>query len=346
MLRFIPPLLLMLTTLAACRQGQVVLSTRQADGPVPPAPVYARPEAWAALPTRPDPADRTPADTLRDGQAAAPADVFFIHPTTFTQRPKNNYHWNADAADAKINQKTDEGTILNQASIFNAAGRVYAPRYRQAHIHAYFTRHKEDAQAAFDTAYADVRRAFEYYLAHYNQGRPIIIAAHSQGAQHGRRLVKEFFDGQPRQRQLVAAYLVGMPTPANAFAQIPPCNSPRQTGCFCTWNTYSRDYYPPNYESYLGQAVNVNPLLWTTAPTPAPARLNLGAVGRNFKLYPPGTVDAQVEGGMLWIGRLNVRGAGLLRLKNWHIADYNLFYLNVRQNARERVAAFLQANRP
>jgi Protein of unknown function (DUF3089) len=346
MLRLLTYSLCLLTALAACRKGPVVLRTRQADGPTPPAPAYAQAEAWAALPTRADAADRTPADTLPDGQATAPADVFFIHPTTFTESPQNAYHWNANIADAKLNQKTDEGSILNQASLFNAAGRVYAPRYRQAHIYAYFTPQKQDAAAAFDTAYADVKRAFQYYLAHYNQGRPIMVAAHSQGAQHGRRLLKEFFDGQPRLRQLVAAYLVGMPIPANAFAQIPPCASPTQTGCFCTWNTYSRDYYPPNYESYLCQAVNVNPLLWTTDSTLAPAGLNLGAVGRKFKLYPPGTVDAQVQGGMLWIGRLNVRGAGLVRLKNWHIADYNLFYLNVRHNARQRVAAFLRATEP
>ena len=37
-----------------------------------------------------------------------------------------------------INKKTDEKPILYQASAFNEFP-VYAPRYRQAHIRAYFT---------------------------------------------------------------------------------------------------------------------------------------------------------------------------------------------------------------
>ena len=53
----------------------------------------------------------------------------------------------------------------------------------------------------------DVKAAFQYYLEHYNNGRPIIIASHSQGTTHAKRLLKEFFDGTALQHQLVAAYL-------------------------------------------------------------------------------------------------------------------------------------------
>ena len=82
-------------------------------------------------------------------------------------------NWNASIEDRKLNDKTDGSTILYQASIFNGAGKVYAPRYRQAHLHAYFTnKRKGEAQKAFELAYADVKAAFEYYLQHYNQGRP------------------------------------------------------------------------------------------------------------------------------------------------------------------------------
>jgi hypothetical protein len=45
-----------------------------------------------------------------------------------------------------------------------------------------------------------VKTAFLYYLQHYNNGRPIIIASHSQGATHGKRLLKEFFDGKELQK--------------------------------------------------------------------------------------------------------------------------------------------------
>jgi hypothetical protein len=54
-----------------------------------------------------------------------------------TSRPSD---WNADVNDADMNQKVDESTILNQASVFNGSCRVYAPRYRQAHYHAFVTK--------------------------------------------------------------------------------------------------------------------------------------------------------------------------------------------------------------
>jgi hypothetical protein len=47
-----------------------------------PAPDYANPANWAALPQTQDPADMTP-EGVAARTAPAPADVFFIHPTGF-----------------------------------------------------------------------------------------------------------------------------------------------------------------------------------------------------------------------------------------------------------------------
>jgi len=224
------------TLAAACTTSQnVVLLSRFEPSAVPVRPDYSRMELWAAHPDKVDAADCLPkVDSIRDNQANAIADVFFIHPTIYTYQPTKGYEWNGDLNDVELNQRVDNSTILNQASIFNAAGRVFAPRYRQAHIYAYFTPNQADAKAAFDTAYADVKAAFEYYLKHFNQGRPFIIAAHSQGTQHGKRLIRELIDGHPLQERLIVAYLVGMPTPADFFNHIPVCQSADQTGCFVT----------------------------------------------------------------------------------------------------------------
>ena len=127
--------------------------------------------------------------TLRkDYQQDQTVDVFFLHPTTLTDQEDDR--WNADFQDAKLNAKTDYSSILYQASTFNEY-RVFAPRYRQAHIRSYFTTDTTRARQAFDTAYEDIRQAFTYYLKNYNQGRPIVIASHSQGSTHAIRLLKE-----------------------------------------------------------------------------------------------------------------------------------------------------------
>jgi hypothetical protein len=327
--------------LGSCRSQRSTSDQDFSASGTPLAPDYAQASSWAALPNRADPADRVPSPTLADEQANAPADVFFVHPTTYTDQPTGPQPWNADITDAKLNQKTDESTILNQASLFNGAGRVYAPRYRQAHIRAYYATEQAVAKQVFELAYQDVKRAFEYYLAHYNQGRPIILAGHSQGTQHARRLLAELFDGQPLAQQLVVAYLVGMPVPAEAFRGIPLCQSATQTGCFCTWNTYATGHYPHNHASYLAKAAVTNPLTWTTDDQLADRSLNQGGVGRNFKFYANGFIDAQVNQGMLWVHKPRIAGRALVNIKNWHVADYNFFYANVRQNARARVAKYL-----
>jgi hypothetical protein len=308
---------------------------------VPTPPDYSKSEHWAALPTKKDNADRTPSDTLKDRQAEAQADVFFVYPTIYVGTRKYQNQWNADVNDAVFNQSIDESALLHQASIFNGAGKIYAPRYRQAHLYAYFTKDTASSAKAFKLAYSDVKRAFEYYLENHNNGRPIIIASHSQGTSHCGQLLKDFFDKKPLQKQLVAAYLVGMPIYRGAFQNIFPCRNAEETGCFCSWNTYSADYYPPNYHKKLYRAVATNPINWTTDGTPADYSENKGGVMADYTLRPNPS-NAKSNRGLLWIDKLDINiPAPFLIQKNWHIADYNLFWMNVRENAVLRTQQFV-----
>jgi hypothetical protein len=307
---------------------------------VPPPPDYGDPRNWAALPTTDDAADFTPGDSLTDRQRSARADVFFVHPTIYRDTRSGNRRWNADLSDDKLNEAVDESTIRNQASIFNAAGKVYAPRYRQAHLSVFYEEGASLKQQALDTAYQDVRAAFRYYLRHYNQGRPVIIAAHSQGTLHAERLLEDFFDEQPLSDRLVAAYLVGMPIPKDAFAAIPLCTTPDQTGCFVSWRTYREDYRPGPGQFDASLAV-VNPLTWTTDTDRAPASLNQGTVLYDYDAGPePEMVWAEIRGGALYTNKPSFFGDIFFRTRNYHIADYNLFWLNVRNNARTRVRSW------
>ncbi|MCP9236697.1 DUF3089 domain-containing protein [Lewinella sp. JB7] len=309
---------------------------------VPPPPDYTLAAHWAALPTTDDYADRTPTDSIQDRQHAAPADVFFIHPTIYTKTRGTNRLWNADVRDADLNGAVDRSTILNQASIFNAAGKVYAPRYRQAHLEVFYASGASVKDRALDTAYTDVRASFDHYLNYYNHGRPIIIAAHSQGTLHAERLLKERFVGKPLRRQLVAAYLVGMPIEKTAFTDIPVCNDPRRTGCFVSWRTFRDDYTPDPGRDDPSVAV-VNPLTWTTDPGRAPDSLNLGGVLYNYDAGPvPGLVGAEIRGAFLYTNKPRFFGDIFFRSQNFHVADYNFFWMNVRRNARSRVQSFLR----
>lgn len=339
---------LLLGILTAC-PAQIILRNSYGLGTVPEAPNYANPDHWAALPEKKDAADSIPlkAKGLKDEQSTAKADVFFIHPTIYTNRPPDGtFEWNADVNDAELNRRVDASTILNQASVFNGSCRVYAPRYRQAHYYSFVTQNQEDRQKALDLAYSDVKEAFTYYLSHYHQGRPIVIASHSQGSYHAKRLIKEFFDGKPLQQKLVFAYLIGdiadIPTQPNDFQYIKPAQTPNETGGFAAWRTYQKGFFPEKYEAnHFQTSVCTNPLTWQLNEEYASKKLNKGGVGLKFTFYPQ-LADAQVHQGLLWINKPYVRGRAFLRTKVWHTADINLFWQSIRENVALRVESFLK----
>lgn len=304
-------------------------------------PNYSLKENWAALPFRKDLADDVPDERLRDIQDSAAVDVFFIHPTTYTG-DRGQRSWNGATNDTKLNQKTDQTTILHQASLFNGVGKVYAPRYRQAHLHSFFSqRRKELAERALDLAYSDVRSAFEYYLENYNQDRPIVIASHSQGTTHAIQLLEDFFDGKSLQNQLVAAYLVGIPVLKEQFNTIRPCQTPTEIGCFCSWRSYKSGHLPKRFP-VSSQIAVTNPLSWKTTNEYVSRKANRGGVLHNFHSgIHENLADAQIHEGLLWITRPKFPWSFLLTTKNYHVADYNFFYMNVRENGRLRSKQFL-----
>lgn len=295
---------------------------------------------WAAHPDKRDNADKIPGSeqlALNNQKA----DVFFIHPTIYNDKG-DNLPWNPKIDDAELNKRVDNSTILFQASAFNSAGRVFAPRYRQAHLVSYSTDDKQSAKKAFAIAYADVKRAFQHYLEFYNQGRPIIIASHSQGTTHAGPLLKEFFDGKSLKKRLVAAYLIGMPVTKNYFNYIVPCQSENDIGCSISWRTFKNGYIPDDRP--LGDSILVtNPLSWKTDTTYVAKSYNLGTVLRNFDKVLTKRVDAKVHNGILWANKPRFPGSFLLRRKNYHIADINFYYMNIRENAKNRVRVYLES---
>ena len=332
--------LILLLALAACSTPR----PRGAFSPetAPAAPDYAEARFWAALPDKADEADRVPADSLTDRQATAAADVFYVYPTLYFSE-KGDTDWNAPVQ-GDFTERVQEQAMRNHASIFNAAGRVYAPYYRQAHIQSYYVAEarRADARAAFALAYADVKRAFQHYLDHYNDGRPIIIASHSQGTTHCKQLVTEFFDGTELREQLVAAYLVGIEVTTDHFEAIPVCESPDQTGCFVSWRTWRKGHLPERFYDPERPTAVVNPISWTTDTAWVDRRYHDGAVLYNYdKGIYPRLIGAGIHEGVLWADKPQFFGSIFFTRKNYHIGDYNLFWLDVRRNARRRVAAFV-----
>lgn len=300
-------------------------------------PDYSKLEYWAAHPWKKDLSDSVPQPLRLHYAIDSSVDVFFIHPTTLTSGKDTNC--NAVIDDPELNAKTDFSSILYQASAFNEY-RVFAPRYRQAHYRNYFL---SDSAAApyFDLAYADVRAAFIYYLDHFNNGRPFIIASHSQGTNHAMRLLKEFVEGKNLYNRFVCAYLIGMPVPDTYYSTLQPCRDSASTGCFVSWRSFKSGYTGEDYiQKERFKAIVTNPLTWTSDTMYASSSLNKGGILLKFNKLVKHAVSAQVHGNILWTSKPNVFGKIFLVKKNYHVGDINLFYMNVRANARTRVGAF------
>lgn len=304
-------------------------------------PDYSLEENWAALPMMSDNADKTP-EGLQDLQPNAKADVFFVYPTLYFGDREFD-RWNAPVDLEKHNKDVDDTAVRLQATAFNGAGRVFVPRYRQAHINAYTHKDSLSAKKAFDLAYEDVKEAFAYYLSHYNKGRPIIIASHSQGTTHTSRLLEEFFDGKPLQKRLVVAYLLGIPVDLDRYKVLKPCESANDTGCMVGWRTFKKGFEPKYLDKEADYRVLItNPLSWNSETEWVPAESNPGTVLTDFEGKPvEGLVGAQIHESILWTNKPKFRGSWLLTTKNYHRGDVNLFYVSIRENAKNRVDVFL-----
>lgn len=300
----------------------------------PDAPDYKLESSWSALPFRNDAADVVPHGGEWISDSLKEVDVFYVHPTMYQKGPL----WNASLDMEKINRKVDKYPVRLQASVFNETCRVYAPRYRQAVVKVFYDRN-EDGDQALDFAYQDVKRAFEYYLEHYNNGRPFIIAGHSQGTYHTRRLLWEMIDTTELQHQMVVAYVIGFKVQDSMYQNLRMCSNAEETGCFISWMSYKEGYQPSGW--WYRNTESVNPLTWTLDTTSVTVEDYEGTVvlnpKRKFKRKMTVRI-ADVGGKVLYV---QTKAPWFQTMKNLHIADYGLFYRSIRENVRTRVDAFL-----
>ncbi|HEX3596729.1 MAG TPA: DUF3089 domain-containing protein [Polyangiaceae bacterium] len=248
---------------------------------------YSDPATWVCLPGN-DPNechdDIDATEFLKDNTtqidehtiAKNPAfDCFYVYPTV------------ALGGDGNMTDFSDISLVLDpllaQAARFTQMCEVYAPLYRQvslsvaapapAAVDAGKGDAGSDAGGGADAgggtvaingdtalAYADVEAAFEYYMAHYNNGRKFVLMGHSQGTAMLTTLITNKFDKDPELRkQLISALLIGgsIQVPVGkdvggTFENIPLCTKPAQTGCIIAYNSFAQTA-PPGTNSLFGR---------------------------------------------------------------------------------------------
>ena len=139
----------------------------------------------------------------------------------------------------------------------------YSPYYRQVTMETYTS--DSLVEARMPLAYGDVRRAFDYYMEHYNNGRPFILAGFSQGAMAVVDLLKAMDDST--YSRLVAAYVIGYKV-TDTNAHIRPAKDSADLGVTICYNSVKDNSCAVPILSD-GNLVAINPVSWSTDATPA-----------------------------------------------------------------------------
>lgn len=292
-------------------------------------PNYADPYYWLSLPS-----------------ADKPVDVFYVYPTV-----SGNATGFMDVTSGD-ERALAQGIFEAQASVYGSNANVFAPYYRQMSTQVAM---EPDSLATdteeFKRGAADVERAFDYYIDNLNDGRPFIIAGHSQGTMALIELIKNRFgDDEDLRNRLVAAYLIGYTvTDADLEAAgLTAAQGANDTGVVVTYNTQSTT--SAGGPMLMAGAHCINPLTWRTDDTYAPASMNLGArfyndsTGeflREVDHYCDAQIDPETGALTTTIPEGEDLDIGPYSEGVYHRYDYAFWYRNLEQNVGDRIDAYL-----
>ena len=290
-------------------------------------------------------------------------DTFFIYPTVYIN----------PAPDAPaIVPVEDELLRAGVMGHFNEAPQafvdltnLYEPYYRQSNLCAIGALdQRETLKYQCREQRTDIYAALDYYFEHYNQGRPFILAGHSQGSMMLKIALQDYFkEHTDYLKRMVAAYVLGFAittedleaNPALKFAE-----GADDTGVIVSWNIEGPENKHENNITVMKNAISINPLNWKRDETYAPASENKGDrlpvpkegefIPSEYGMHRPGLADAQldVERGVVVCTTLSDRyvqplvpgGDNLFGPASLHLVDYTAYWDNLRENIQTRIRAY------
>ena len=249
------------------------------------------------------------------------------------------------------------GEYVTQASAYEDATNLYVPYYRQAGMGVGGKAWKETGnidRAICGVPYGDICAALDYYFENYNEGRPFILAGHSQGSAIAKLVLKGYFKEHPAYyERMVAAYLIGYSVTKEDLEEYPHlkfATGEADTGVIVSWNTEGEENVATNATNFvvLPNEISINPLNWKLDDTYAPASENLGSLVFNESAFECQIgdmgADAQIdlERGVV-VTHATCEPIAMPEFfgpESFHDDDYTLYYNNIKDNVAKRIAAY------
>jgi hypothetical protein len=282
------------------------------------------------------------------GDESHAADVFYVYPTVSTiSFVDNGSSWFADITLPEVREEANGNQRFNK--MLYGEYNFYAPYYRQMIFEAY-QQPTPILDSLAQIAAKDINDAFQYYMAHYNHGRPFFLMGHSQGSQVLIELLKRGMTEEQRQL-MVAAYCIGYHVTSEELSAYPEALKPATDSLMqglIIFNSVT-DTTAIGMVS-RGDVVGINPTTWTMTTDTIPAEFHLGMAKYNEArdsilivpcstrtvLYNHTTVCPDLDPEMVFVPayeQMFLKG-------NLHFADSWLYGGNVLENMRCRLENF------
>ena len=260
-------------------------------------------------------------------KATKSVDVFYIYPTVTGFRDP-----------VQICEITDSELVTGaqmvcqiQTSVFDESCNVYMPYYRQISMPTPGSDYP--AIVKYISGF-DATDALDYFLNNLTEGRPFILAGHSQGAATLIALLENYMTKHPEAlKRMVAAYPIGYAVTKDFLARtgLKFAESATDTGVIVSWNTEGKANVDGNANNctLAPGGISINPINWKRDDTYADARIDTvrGSVVVT-------TVDAKLYG-------IPADSAPLFGPESYHLHDYGFFYNNFKQNVADRIKSYL-----
>ena len=302
------------------------------------APDYSQEDCWLSFP-----------------EISKDVDTFYIYSTQFMGKEKDDPNFAPlDNPEMVIGA---HGEYVTNASAYEDSTNVFSPYYRQASMrYAGEVREKTGSidDAISGIPYEDISAALDYYFENCNNGRPFIIAAHSQGSGLAKYVLKNYFKEHPEYyERMVAAYLIGFSVTKEDLEANPHmkfATGETDTGVIVSWNTEG----PKNVEEkahnvvVLPNAISINPLNWKLDETYAPASENLGSLVLNEETGEYEIRDIGADAQVVLDRGVVVTNADFAPSEmtdyfgpdSFHEDEYQIYFNNIKDNVAKRIAAY------
>ena len=294
---------------------------------------YSDPNNWLSLPET----------------AEKDVDVIFLYPTVYgTMAEATEDMAYIDDMSMRIGAALSAAT---QASVFGESCNLFIPCYRQFTVEALLEMDENHPELLHYCVSQDIYRMLDAYFADRNEGRPFILAGHSQGSLWLTLVLEDYMKQHPDYLEnMVAAYIIGYSVTEDYLARNPHlkfAEGAEDTGVIVSYNTEG----PGNKDQFncvvRPGAISINPINWKRDETYASAEENLGSLSPEGEVGP-GKADARVDvsrGVVIcesvdFVPELQSAMAAHFGPESYHLQDYSLYYENLKQNVADRIAAF------